>query len=285
MIYYVKCVQTHSPLISPQNSPLEAFIMTNDRAQRTRRISGSAAGICLVCIGALLMYGCYGIYTSGDQPFSREAVAAAFAPISPHIFLGLAVVAVNILISLRLPCPSAAAKPGKNLPLILNRLHAKTDLSMCSQELQAAVAAQQRSRKLHRNLRNVLTLVYCAILVSYGTNSGNFHQSQINESMIRAMALLVPCLLVPFAYAIVTEFHKTRSMEKEIELLKSAPREAQRTPAPQQESTGRNSQAKVLRWAFLVTGICILVFGFLSGGTADVLTKAINICTECVGLG
>ncbi len=29
----------------------------------------------------------------------------------------------------------------------------------------------------------------------------------------------------------------------------------------------------------------LLVFGALTGGFADVLTKAINICTECIGLG
>ncbi len=29
----------------------------------------------------------------------------------------------------------------------------------------------------------------------------------------------------------------------------------------------------------------LILFGFFTGGTADVLTKAVNICTECVGLG
>ena len=41
----------------------------------------------------------------------------------------------------------------------------------------------------------------------------------------------------------------------------------------------------MVRYAFLAFGIAIMVYGFLSGGTVDVLTKAVNICTECVGLG
>ena len=41
----------------------------------------------------------------------------------------------------------------------------------------------------------------------------------------------------------------------------------------------------VLRWALLAVGIVLLVYGFFAGGTEDVLTKAVNICTECVGLG
>ena len=40
-----------------------------------------------------------------------------------------------------------------------------------------------------------------------------------------------------------------------------------------------------LRLALLCVGIGILVYGFFAGGTADVMTKAVNICTECVGLG
>lgn len=40
-----------------------------------------------------------------------------------------------------------------------------------------------------------------------------------------------------------------------------------------------------LRLALLGIGIAIFAYGFLAGGTADVMTKAVNICTECVGLG
>jgi len=41
----------------------------------------------------------------------------------------------------------------------------------------------------------------------------------------------------------------------------------------------------ILRISLLVIGLALLIFGFISGGTADVITKAINICTECIGLG
>lgn len=40
-----------------------------------------------------------------------------------------------------------------------------------------------------------------------------------------------------------------------------------------------------VRLALLGVGIAIFAYGFIAGGTADVMTKAVNICTECVGLG
>ena len=40
-----------------------------------------------------------------------------------------------------------------------------------------------------------------------------------------------------------------------------------------------------LRLCVLCVALALLLLGILSGGAADVLTKAINICTECIGLG
>jgi len=40
-----------------------------------------------------------------------------------------------------------------------------------------------------------------------------------------------------------------------------------------------------VRCVLVCAAVVLLVYGYLAGGTADVLTKAINICTECVGLG
>lgn len=32
-------------------------------------------------------------------------------------------------------------------------------------------------------------------------------------------------------------------------------------------------------------GMALVAYGVANGGAMDVLTKAINICTECIGLG
>ena len=33
------------------------------------------------------------------------------------------------------------------------------------------------------------------------------------------------------------------------------------------------------------TAVALIVLGVMNGGMFDVLVKAINICTECIGLG
>ena len=41
----------------------------------------------------------------------------------------------------------------------------------------------------------------------------------------------------------------------------------------------------IARIAILVIAIVLVVLGACNEGTKDILTKAVNICTECVGLG
>ena len=40
-----------------------------------------------------------------------------------------------------------------------------------------------------------------------------------------------------------------------------------------------------VRVILLGAAVCFLVLGAINGGMRDVLIKAINICTECIGLG
>lgn len=242
------------------------------------RIVLSAA---IVLAGICLMAACLSIYHSGGKAFSREAVAAAFGPISGPVYLCLALVVLSFLLELLLPSPAEKAKPARQTAMILQRLQEKTDLNLCGEDLRGAVAAQRSKRKLLSVIGWVLLAVCAIVFLSYGANPHNFHQSQINDSMVKAMYRFAPCCLIPCAYGIFAAYASRKSMEEEINLLKTAPAES-KIAAPVKTAS---KKLTVLRNTLLVIGIAILIFGYFTGGTADVLTKAVNICTECVGLG
>ena len=42
---------------------------------------------------------------------------------------------------------------------------------------------------------------------------------------------------------------------------------------------------RIARLALLCLGVLFIILGVSNGGSRDVLIKAINICTECIGLG
>lgn len=41
----------------------------------------------------------------------------------------------------------------------------------------------------------------------------------------------------------------------------------------------------VIKWAFLVTSVTLLVIGFVTGAFDDVRARAVRICMECIGIG
>ena len=257
--------------------------MTNNYTGKIRHILGILLTVSVIVAGICLMAACIRIYQTGDQSFSRESVAAAFSKIAVPVYLCLALAAVAFLADLLLPRNKEKLTSFKNDAMTLRRLHAKTDLDLCSRDLRDAVSAQQRSRKRLHCITGLLLIVGSVIFLCYALNGENFHKSKINTSMIRAMWVLIPCLTPAFISAIFAAYRNRASIRKEIELLKQAGSDATRQPEP--SPVPRKDHSKLLRCALAVIAVGFLVFGFCAGGTADVLTKAINICTECVGLG
>ena len=183
--------------------------------------------------------------------------------------------------ALKLLFPAAAGKPKtlKQASATLTRLQSRADLDACRDGLKAEILSEHRCRKNQKRIC-ALVLAACALVfLVYALDGSHFHTSEINTSMIRAMYVLLPCLAVSFATCVWFVHVRKSSLLKEIELLKQCPKkealQADRKP---------DHCAKV-RYALLLAAVVLALFGFFSGGTADVLTKAVNICTECIGLG
>ena len=137
--------------------------------KRIHLIYSIALSAALVITGICLCVACLGSYLSGEQPFSREAVAAAFRYIAVPVYLCIALVIGGLILDAVYPAQAQKKSGKKTAPSSVPAIKART-------------------------------LLY-------------------------------------------------------------------------------------LRLALLCVGIGIFVYGFFAGGTADVMTKAVNICTECVGLG
>lgn len=258
--------------------------MTSKSTGLIRRIYGIVLSISIVCAALCLCAACLGIYDGGSGEFSREAVAAAFSPIAVPVFLCLFLIAMSFPLNWFFPREAAKRKAGKNNPVTLQRLHGKTDLTAVSAELRRSIEKEQKHRKLHRTISLSLLAASFLIFLVYVLTGDRFLLPDITTSMKQAMLVLLPCLALTFAYSVFTHFHCEKSMEREIEWVKQARKEgaAQTEPKAQPET---KLNLNTLRAAILLIAVAVLLFGYFTGGTADVLTKAINICTECVGLG
>ena len=95
---------------------------------------------------------------------------------------------------------------------------------------------------------------------------------------------LTPWVIIGFSSMIVTTIYEEISSKKSIELVKNIIKFNGKKESVKQ--TDKNKLAiNVARGVIIGLSVVLIVVGIFNGGAEDVLQKAINICTECIGLG
>ncbi len=236
------------------------------------------AGICFIVACCNIYY--HGIATDAPQIYTREIVAESFSKIAIPVYLCLATTIGGMILNLVLPIEKAKCKAEKNLPALLQRLQQKVDWEACDLQLRNSLTAQRNLRKQLTTIAAVLLTAGGIVFLVYAANSNNWG-SNSTTGMISAMYVLLGSLTIPFAYILFCNYVCHNSMAAEIALLRQAPKLSE--AATPKKGTCRCGT--ILRIAILVVGAALIVLGACNEGTADILTKAVNICTECVGLG
>ena len=237
--------------------------------------------LALVVVAVLLMVQCVAIYRLGGKPFTRETIAAHFAPIAVPVYVTLGLIVTGFALSPLLPA-APDSTPDRDA-VTLHRLQAKTDLSVCSDELTHQVCVQRRERNLHHYVTLFLLAVGTAVYLWYGLDISHFPTENINAAMVKAMTVLLVCVGIPFLYGVFTAYFCRHSIKKEIALLRTAPKEAVSASAKPERKA--EAWMPYVQGALFVVGIVMVVYGLLYNGAVDVLWKAVNICQECIGLG
>lgn len=259
--------------------------MKTEHLTRIRRIYSVVLSILLILAGICFISACLRIYYSGaEQPYTPETVAAAFATIAIPVYVCLVALGVSVVFHIFFPVERKRIPAGKQYGVMLSKLHQKADFEKCNRELLQKIQAQQKRRRTHLWVNAGLLCAGTVIFLCYALNGSHFHQSAITESMIKAVWILLACLALPFGYAVFAAYDCKKSILQEIELVKLAPLATGKTAVPKKAPESTRA-VNVIRWSIVCIGAAMLVYGFLAGGTTDVLTKAVNICTECVGLG
>ena len=259
--------------------------MAPETKKRIHQIYGLALSCLSILAGICFIAACLNIYYSGiatDAPqiYTRQIVADSFQKIAIPVYLCLAAVVGSFLLHLALPLEKSKCKAEKNLPALLQKLQEKLDWDACNMPLRSTLTAQRKLRKQLTGIAAALLAIGGIVFLVYAANSSNWG-SDSTISMVSAIYVLLGSLAIPFAYTLWCVRVCHLSMAAEIELLRQAPR-LTHVPTPAQ---GNCHRAAILQIAILLAGAALVVLGACNEGTADILTKAVNICTECVGLG
>ena len=248
------------------------------------------------------MIACVNIYKIGARPFTPENISAEFSKISVPVFITLGALAVSVIIALIFPEKKDKPRAVRDKKLLLSRLLERLDTKACHANTLASknkpsairnksftLASLEKERKLCSLLRiGALLLCIASALpvLIYSLNFNNFG-ADYNASVMQACALVLPCAFISMGVCIAYVYIESASIERQIKLVKAAIAESSASlskAAPKE----RKSYAKItlcIRIALAVIALAFIVAGILNGGMADVLAKAVAICTECIGLG
>lgn len=251
------------------------------RAKRARWTAWVLALLLMALAGGLCVQ-CVAIYRAGNAPenlspagvrlrdvYSRAIVAQYAAPLALPALAAL-VMTVVALVASRGVKPAALSPLDPAMQLKLLKRHRDMTPEM----------RQEEQRRGNIRLGCAVVGVLCAApALMYLLNRSHFISWDL-ELVMGAMVLHVaPWLGAVLVVLLVGAELEHRSLCREVALAQKAPRRLAAAYAPARGHT------RAVRIALYGVAVALVVAGILNGGMYDVLVKAINICTECIGLG
>ena len=252
-----------------------------EKKEKLLRIILTAATILLL---VLLAWQCLDIYLVGNSPANLDANGLHIQSVyrSDDVIArlnGLRIWAIGYLVLLVVVLAGIPGTAGKGSAI---PMEPDNRLRLMKKKLSELPEAANKEEILRKKIvyGTVAVIAVCAALsLVFLLNRDNFTSWDLEMVMGQMLLHTLPWIVVAFAAVIVASVFCRRSIEREIGLLKGV----SGSKAP--EANAKPSRLPYVRIALYALAIVLIVLGINNGGMRDVLIKAINICTECIGLG
>lgn len=263
--------------------------MSPKTKERIHLIYGIVLAVLIVAVGVCFALSCLSIYKSGSSPFTRESIATHFDRIAIPVYICIAGMVGGIVLSLAMPLEGGRIKPRRDGFVVLEKLSAKLDLTACELSVQNRIRKERTFRRVTGIVAGAISLFALIPAFVWCVNPAHFSIENLNDDIKTAAAILLPCAVVALAVWVLAVLLHGGSVARETALVKSAlvaNKKTTEADCPVKKNLTADPRFLwAVRGVILVVGIVFIVLGVLNGGMADVLGKAIRICTECIGLG
>ncbi len=240
------------------------------------------AAVVTIALAAALCIACLDLYRAGNAPenltaegvriqdmYTRENVGQQLSKLAP------AAISWAVLLLLAARQPKA---PEKRLPIA-----PENALRLLAPRV-FATAAMEKLRTRREVVRFICFLILSLCggwLIYYFTCRDLFTLWDLEFVMGQMVKSTWAASLAALAVMCLWAWWEGRSYAAEWAEAKKAPKR----PEPAEKPVRREFPVNIPRAILLIAALALIVAGVLNGGMYDVLVKAINICTECIGLG
>lgn len=277
--------------------------MTEKNKQTVRLVYGICLSVLTVIMAVLFIVQIWAIFRSADkEPYTVATVSEKFSQIAVPFYLWAAAVVAGGVLSYVFPeeeqRPKALVDVQKTLTRLKGRLP-ENDEGMVELNKESLFRKVVWGVAAALCVASIVVSLACLLDTDYVVRfQTEFYQSHVEaEKFIK----IFPWIFASLCVCAGASIYQSYSLKKELALAKKRIAEnAKRGEKPavkeKKETWWDKISAKLaflggeksktyIRIGFAVVGVALFVFGIFNGGMADVLTKAINICTQCIGLG
>ena len=280
---------------------------------RIHLVYGIVLSVLILAVGVWFALAALSIYRSGvSSPYTPESIAAHFAPMAPLVYVTLAGILGGVILAWVLPRRDLVVEGPEDDPLdvIVERYRrghycpmkdpAVTLRQMLSRVDEEALSpACREALKKERRLRRVVAVVAAGLAsvallpaLAFCGDRSHFSIENLSADIKAAALVVIPCALVALGLLVAATLLRRASVLRETATVKAAIAESKgKAISLKKRAADRPSflaDPRILwgvRGLILAVGLLFILLGISNGGMADVLGKAIRICTECIGLG
>ena len=280
--------------------------MQEKTCKTVRLCYGIALSLMTAVTGALFIWQTLDIYLSGgSRPFTREIVLERLNRIAPAFWIWGVMVAVGFIIW-EVFAVSYKRAPLKDDCYALRRLKKRVPQKVGESGL-ASLKAVKRGELINLIVKlcaAALCLAGVAYGIAYLATASNFPKTDVNGEMLNMAAHLAPCVFAALLILCGVTLYLSLSAKKQLPHVKQIIASAKADEKNGVEAvyvTGNTAVADLYgRWkalsnhkyfilgvriAIAVFAVTFIILGIVNGNMRAILIKAINICTECIGLG
>lgn len=276
--------------------------MTKKGGEKVRYLYGVCFSLLTVTVGILFIWQVWSIYRSAPQrPFAGGSISMHFKQIAIPVWLWVAALVGSILLALIYPEKEGRPKAYVNLEIAMART--KKRLPTDGEYLEQIQKVERECSKA----RKIIGWIACggiavALAVALYILMGKVYlpilqaeffadHNGMVDRLVQCAVLAVIALTGGSIAAELWERNLKREQKAYLDILVEAkkagkaPTVAEKGEKAAKEEGKSEKRIKIVRISLAVVAVAFLVFGIYNGGMKDVLLKAINICTQCIGLG
>lgn len=270
------------------------------RINQSKKMCALALTVLTVAVGAAFIVQVLRIYALGDKPYTVENITKYFAEIAVLFWVWIAaIIGIGVFFVL---FPDRKKK-------ITACIEPRITLKKLQKRAGVANGEWKKIRYISRIVNVVcvllwvLTAILCVVFLADETyvpqidNAFFKSHPEVEILLLRCMAWIIAAFLLS-VFAVYFDGFVTKKEIAETKALLAI----QTKGAVMQRQTETHSAWQGVKAAFqritshvwfkrsiqIVLGVCavvLIVIGIGNGGMADVLAKAVKICTQCIGLG